>query len=201
MPDFDAAVLRPFQLRKFDPSHEIRTSVSPGLVAKTQRGALFSADFQYRYVLYNFWKAASPYLINFLMLNPSTADEAANDPTVARCGVRAKAWGFSGYVITNLFAYRATNPREMLAHKEPIGEYNDDYIVDVAQQCAVTVCAWGNDGTHLRRSAAIAKLLAEKGIPLHALRLSKDGEPGHPLYLSYDLKPLVWNRVRRTLGG
>lgn len=47
-------------------------------------GATFSPDRRYRYLLWRMWSPAMP-VANFVLLNPSTADETVNDPTVERC--------------------------------------------------------------------------------------------------------------------
>src|SRR3954469_17706712 len=91
-------------------------------------GARFSADGLYRYALWRVWDADRG-LCNFLMLNPSTADETVNDPTVARCARRARSWGYGGLVVTNLFAFRATDPSGLRAAPDPVGPEDDAAIV------------------------------------------------------------------------
>jgi len=154
-------------------------------------GALFSDCERYRYLLWRRWGADSltAKWCNFIMLNPSTADEMRNDPTVARCEKRARDWGFDGLYVTNIFAWRSTNPYDLRRVDDPIGPENNTCIIETAALSKLVVCAWGNHGKLGNRSDAIRLLLA--AIPTHALKMSENtGEPYHPLYLSYSLKPI-----------
>lgn len=135
--------------------------------------------------------------INFIMLNPSTADEDYNDPTVARCERLAIELGFERMVITNLFAYRATDPKAMLADSragvEVIGgRRNDAAIMHAAAQASKIVCAWGNHGAHLERSRQVIEMLRPYAERLHYLEINQSGEPKHPLYISGDTMPTLW---------
>lgn len=156
----------------------------------TQSGATYSDCESYRYTLWRKW-GVGPW-INFLMLNPSTATERANDPTVERVERRARNDGYAGLIVTNLFAYRATDPRDMRAQPDPIGPDNDEAILASAGQSAVVVCAWGQHGKYRGRAGQVLELLrAEHGAKLRALKVSGDGTPWHPLYVAYALKPEV----------
>lgn len=152
-------------------------------------GASFSDCERYRYTLWRTWGTGPT--INFIMLNPSTADERVNDPTIERCQRRADKLGYGGLIVTNLFALRATDPDDMLRDAAPVGPENDDAIRESACQANQIVCAWGNHGSHLGRGAMILTML-RNFCPhkLHALKVSKSGQPSHPLYLSYDLMPV-----------
>jgi hypothetical protein len=154
-------------------------------------GALFSDCLRWRYLLWRCWDAAKP-AANFLMLNPSTADEEKLDPTCARARGYAERWGYGALVVTNVFAWRATDPAAMKAATDPVGPENDSAILRAARETALVVCAWGNHGAHLERSARVVALLKRRGVPLHALRLNASGEPAHPLYLGGNLRPLPW---------
>jgi hypothetical protein len=123
------------------------------------------------------------------MLNPSTADEVKLDPSCTRARVYAEHWGYGALVVTNLFGWRATDPDDMKAAKDPVGTGNDRAILGAAKHSALVVCAWGNHGAYLERSTQVISLLREKKVPLHALRLNGNGEPAHPLYLPATLKP------------
>jgi hypothetical protein len=149
------------------------------------RIAEFSRCRQYRYWLQIAW--GGPKRVNFLMLNPSTADEIANDPTVERCERRARAWGYGGLIVTNIFAYRATDPRVMRAQGDPVGPANDAYIRTAAAMSDLVICAWGAHGTYRGRSVEVRRIVEQ--FEPHALRVSKGGEPCHPLYLPYELEP------------
>lgn len=125
----------------------------------------------------------------FLMLNPSTADENKNDPTVQRCEIYAKDWGYGGLYVGNIFAWRATDRAVMKSQPEPIGKDNDKHIITMAKRSEIVVCAWGNDGDHMNRSSQVLKLLSDNDIKPHCLKITNPGEPWHPLYLRKDLKP------------
>ena len=126
---------------------------------------------------------------NFLMLNPSTADEVKLDPSCTRARLYAERWGFGALVVTNLFGWRATDPDDMKAARDPVGRGNDEAILSAARQAKLVVCAWGNHGRHLERSARVLKKLGAAGVELHALRVNGNGEPAHPLYLPAVLEP------------
>jgi len=157
-------------------------------IAASAAGASFSSCRRWRYLLWRRWDAARP-VANFLMLNPSTADEFKLDPSCTRARLYAERWGFGALIVTNLFAWRATDPREMKAAPEPIGRANDRAIVRAAREAKLVVCAWGNHGAHLGRSLRVLDLLRSAGVELHALRVNGVGEPAHPLYLPASLRP------------
>jgi hypothetical protein len=129
---------------------------------------------------------------NFLMLNPSTADEFRLDPSCTRARRFAERWGFGALVVTNLFAWRATDPQEMKAARDPVGRGNDRAILAAARGAALVVCAWGNHGGFGGRSQEVLRLLLKSKLPLHVLRINGSGEPAHPLYLPGTLRPGPW---------
>ena len=129
----------------------------------------------------------------FLMLNPSTATESQNDPTVERCERRARALGFGSFCVTNIFAWRDTDPALMRAATDPIGPLNDQYIVQNALSHDQIVCAWGAHGNHLGRSTQVRALISSVNRPLYHLGKTKSGEPRHPLYISYSQQPVLWS--------
>lgn len=119
-------------------------------------------------------------------LNPSTADEKEDDPTITRCIEFARSWGYGGLCMANLFAFRATEPADMFAASNPIGPGNDEWLIRLAEGAGVVVAAWGNGGLHLGRSNDVKQLLTD----LHGLKINKTGEPAHPLYLKASLRPI-----------
>lgn len=139
----------------------------------------------YRYLLWRQW-AGTDRLVLFVALNPSTADERQDDPTIRRCKGYASDWGATGFMVANLFAYRATLPADLLTAVAPIGPQNDQLLVEVAKLSTLVIACWGNHGTHQGRSDAVRRLLPS----LHSLRTNKTGEPCHPLYLPAGLKPI-----------
>jgi hypothetical protein len=154
-------------------------------------GATFSPCDRYRYTLWRTWDKPKG-LCMFLMLNPSTADESANDPTVERCQRYAHSWGYGGLIVCNLFALRATDPGVMLTDSEPVGPDNNAAILECAGRSDIVVCAWGNHGSHQDRARYVADMLQIEGHKLHSLVVTSNGHPGHPLYLRKSLKPSPW---------
>ncbi len=163
---------------------------------RNSSGAAFSACRRWRYLLWRRWDAGKP-IANFLMLNPSTADEVKLDPSCTRARLYAERWGYGALIVTNLFGWRATDPDDMKAARDPVGRGNDRAILAAAREATIVVCAWGNHGAHLGRSSEILSKLRGARVQLHALRLNGSGEPAHPLYLPASLGPVRWeNGVR-----
>ena len=158
------------------------------------QSAVFSPCRRYRYALWRDleplgWQ--SPFYVMFIGLNPSTADEVQDDPTIRRCKAFAKSWGYANMCMTNLFAFRATLPQDMKAAADPVGDKNDDTLLDLSRNAAVIVAAWGVDGAYRGRGEFVRRMLPG----LHYLALTKDGHPGHPLYLKKSLTPQRWEKV------
>lgn len=166
-----------------------RTATS-GARAIMERTAIFSACRTYRYALWRRWGGDRRDYAMFIGLNPSTADETNDDPTVRRCIGYAQDWGYSGLCMTNLFAFRATQPADMKAVSDPVGPDNDKMLRQLASGAGVVVAAWGTHGTHMGRASLVLAMLPF----LHCLRLTKDDHPAHPLYLPKVLKPFVLSR-------
>lgn len=144
--------------------------------------AVISACGLYRYLLQREWLGGYGRAL-FVMLNPSTADATQDDPTIRRCIGFAKAWGCAGLEVVNLYAYRATKPADMLAAGDPIGPANDSHIRAAAHRAKVIVAAWGANAAR-DRSVAVRSLLSDH--TMHALGLTKDGHPRHPLFVRGD---------------
>lgn len=151
--------------------------------------ALFDPSHRYRYWLSRMW---DPRLltVNFIMLNPSTADQYQLDPTVTRCLHYARRWGFGAFIVTNLFAYRSTDPKALYTLDDPVGTENDAYLWKAAAQASLRVVAWGTHGALKGRHEAVLALLAD--YPLTALGLTQAGFPKHPLYLRGDAVPVPY---------
>lgn len=145
----------------------------------------------YRYSLTRVWDKTGPRVL-FVMLNPSTATEIQNDPTVERCERRARTLGYGAFCVCNIFAYRATDPKTMRAQSDPTGPQNDAAISEAAIWADDIVCAWGTHGEHLKRGAEVEQFLRAQPKPLTHLGLSKAGHPKHPLYIGYKVQPLLW---------
>lgn len=160
------------------------------LFEDTRRTAVFSPCRKYRYRLDIVWDESFP-AVNYLMANPSKADEIANDPTFERCERRARAGGFGSLIVTNLFALVSTDPGQLKFDHDPVGPDNDLHIVEAAQTAKIVVCAWGSVGCVGDRPKYVLAMLQKTGVILHALRLGEKA-PWHPLYVSYDQKPIIW---------
>ena len=156
-------------------------------IIKSSTGAVFSECRRWRYLLWRQWDKALP-VANFLMLNPSTADESKLDPTCSRARAYAEAWGYGALIVTNVFGWRSTDPKALLHVRDPVGKGNDAAILRAARESDLVVCAWGNHGAS--RTRRMRELLS--GIPLNALKLTGAGEPGHPLYLKKSLRAAPW---------
>lgn len=159
------------------------------------RLTVFSDDRVYRYTLWREWSMplieVNRKFVMFIGLNPSTADETKDDPTIRKCIHYAKAWGYGALCMTNLFAYRSTDPRKMKKHPHPVGPDSDKWLKECARKASLIVAAWGRDGAHLKRDLQVEKLIND----LQCLGQNPDGTPKHPLYLKNELKPeTYWMR-------
>lgn len=160
-----------------------------------RRGAVISDCGRYRYRLGRTWDDALPGA-TFIMLNPSTADASVDDPTIRRCIGYARTWGCGALTVVNLYAWRATDPRELWKTADPVGPENDAHLIAAAKSATASfgplVAAWGAHADPWR----IGDVLALPGMDrLGALALTKDGQPRHPLYLKADLTPQPWRQA------
>lgn len=152
--------------------------------------AVFSENYRYRYILR---RSLGPgKLCLFIMLNPSTANETLNDPTVSKCLKFAQMWDFGQVEVANIFALRSTDPKELRYCDDPIGEKNNLYIWEAAQEADLIVCAWGNHGRYLDRSSQVVNLLKPLDKVLYCLDININGEPKHPLYIPYSKSLQIW---------
>ena len=147
--------------------------------------AVLSPDREYRYRLSRTWDAEKETL-GFIMLNPSTADESENDPTIRRCLGYAKDWGYGSILVGNLFSLRATDPSELREHRNPIGPQNDEHLRLITTEAELVVAAWGTKGALNGRGQEVVEML---DVDLYALNTTKDGHPTHPLYQPKDAEP------------
>jgi hypothetical protein len=152
------------------------------------RDTIFSPCRLYRYTLYRIWNELEPKprIVQFIGLNPSKADEVRNDNTVSRCIQFAKNWGYDGICMTNLFAFRATDPSDMKAQPEPAGPENRNHLIKVARDSALHVACWGDHGLYQMQAAIISTTFREAGFILHCLGKTKGGHPRHPSRLGYN---------------
>lgn len=129
---------------------------------------------------------------NFICLNPSTADEKKDDPTIRRCIGFTKTWGFGAFCMTNLFAFRATKPVNMKLFDNPCGEQNQHYLLECASNAGIVIAAWGVHGVYHEQDLTVRQWLKQAEIKIYHLGLTKDGHPKHPLYLKADTKPTLY---------
>lgn len=147
---------------------------------KIGKGALLSDCRVYRYRLWRVWDAGKG-VCAFIGLNPSTADENVDDPTIRRCISFARKFGCGSLEMLNLFAFRSTDPKALRDLDNPVGNENDYYIREVTRQCELVIAAWGVHGKLGNRDIEVMELIG-----LHKMRclgVTKDGCPRHPLYL------------------
>lgn len=164
------------------------------------RTAVISNDGLYRYQLARIWANPND-LALWVMLNPSTADHETDDPTIRRCRGFSKAWGHGGMVVVNLFAWRATDPQDLVHAEDPIGGQNAATVRTWLNttRVKVAVAAWGASWRKIsdRSTLGVPRLnvegFAEKaGRQLVCLGTTKDGSPRHPLYVAAATKPVPY---------
>lgn len=166
--------------------------------------AEFSEDRKYRYTLWRddlqanrdlfvdaFANGREKLYVQFIGLNPSTADETTDDNTLRKCMKFARRWGYGSMCMTNLFAWRATDPDVMKAQSDPVGPDNDRWLKEIADKAGLIIVAWGNHGDHMQRDLEVLHELL-KGYKLHCLKINDDGSPQHPLYISSLQEPIEY---------
>ena len=162
-------------------------------------GAIFSPCRRWRFVLWRTWDKTLPHA-TALYMNPSTADEVDNDPTVERWQRRAQRWSEMGFLkvggikVTNAFAWRETDsrllPTWIAEGYDIVGPDNDRHILEACKGAAIVVCGWGEPGHKLLgRGAKLLELMRANGIQPHAFKINASGAPQHPLYIGYDVLP------------
>ena len=152
------------------------------------KNATFSDCQKYRYALSRTWNGKKKTIL-FIGLNPSTANEKIDDPTIRRCINYAQNWGYGSLLMVNLFAYRATMPSELKNVKNPIGNDNDLHSIQLSKKADIAVAAGGNEGSLLSRDKEVKKILPN----LMCLKINKSGQPSHPLYQKKDLKLIKYS--------
>jgi hypothetical protein len=153
-----------------------------------QNTAVFSACETYRYYLRRVWYHSKP-VMAWVCLNPSTATEAVNDPSVRRMAGYAWEWGYGGFIVGNAFALRSTDPAGLKQIDDPVGPENDEWLRRICEEAALVVCGWGNHGLLWGRGGIVLRLIRSTGKVPHALAITGQGQPNHPLYLKSDLRP------------
>ena len=152
-----------------------------------KKSAIFSPCNQYRYSLSRIWSLnQKPALI--IGLNPSTADETEDDPTIRRSMHYSYQWGFGGLIMVNLFAFKATLPSDLRKANHPFGKDNNKFIIEHQRESGIVLVAWGNDGALHNRDKEVLDLINN---PM-CLKINKTGQPAHPLYQNKGLSPIQY---------
>lgn len=161
-----------------------------------QNESLISPCQQWRYSLIHkineIPEGSEPKLLVWLGLNPAVESTSKPDPTLKRIACFSKQFGYDGFVMLNLFAWRDTDPDEMMKQIDPVGRENDAVLDSWAKPGRKIVCCWGNHGGHLSRWRKVAERLKGLGAELMCLDTNKDGSPKHPLYVKGDLALRPW---------
>lgn len=155
------------------------------------KNAILDSTRKYRYVLERAWGDNEKNYVNFILLNPSTADENQDDQTVRRCINLAKSWEYDGFYVTNLFAFRTRHPKILKESDEPVGEENDRYLEEIAKKSKKIVVAWGTHGDFQKRNTTVLKLISAIK-KVHCLEKTKFGHPKHPLTVKKTIKPIEY---------
>lgn len=136
----------------------------------------------YRYMLRRTWNYHRPRVL-IVMLNPSTADATLDDPTIRSC-VRLCQWRNDGsFEVVNLFAYRATDPKQLATAADPIGPDNDRAIEAALLRCDLAICAWGAYPGAVERGRSVVGTLRGRRPAVFCWGTTKSGAPKHPLYI------------------
>ena len=152
-------------------------------------GADFSEDRKYRNALWRIWDSKKS-LVMFVGLNPSTANENTDDPTIRRVISFAKAWGYGGVYMMNLFTVVSSDPK-VLRDNNNLGDFVHDKNIlrEYAKKCERIVFAWGNFKEAKSRGYEIASEFPNA----YCLTKNKNGSPKHPIYVSASVLPVKFN--------
>ena len=154
-----------------------------------KKDAGFSDCRKYRYWLLRRWDDEP--LLNVIGLNPSTADEEKDDPTIRRIMGFARGWKYGGIQMLNLFSYRATDPKDMMRAEDPVGPNHDDLTRFFSKESNTIFCCWGTHGGYLDRDKYVMSMMDVNYFPF-CLGTTKAGYPKHPLYLPKKERPVYY---------
>ena len=156
------------------------------LFNQENKGACFSSCGKYRYYLWRKWDLEKPF-IAFVGLNPSTANQTDDDPTIRRVKRFAFDWGYGGIYMLNLFAFVTPYPAELITCGDPIAE-NNEKLLEIAALANEVVYCWGNFNVIGRDIEVVRLLRYTAGVKGYCLGKNANGSPKHPLYLKADTK-------------
>ncbi len=154
------------------------------------KGAIFSDDRKYRYALWRVWNPNRDLLMQ-IGLNPSSANELRNDPTITRGIVRAYRRGFGGFLMGNLYAFVSTDPKALIENENTVGELTDYYLKEMVGLSSLQVCGWGSFPAAMKRAGEVLKMIPAP----YCLGVNSDGQPKHPLYVGYNMQ---FTKYRKT---
>lgn len=180
--------------------------------ADASGSAVISADGLYRYELRRYWPVQQSTWALWIMLNPSTADAFEDDQTIRTIMRLTQEWNAAGVVsncfgisVANLYAWRATDPMELLEEYRRnglasiVGPDNDETLRCLIAGADTVMVAWGNGPFrlrempfHRRRAAAVCSMIREAGKVPQMLELTKAQMPRHPLYASKGMRPVPY---------
>jgi len=155
--------------------------------------AVFSLDMVYRYVLTRHVDSEGEGTLMGMLCNPSTATAFANDPTVTRMMNFARGWGYRDFVMGNIAAFRATEPKDMLAAADPLGPLNTEIAQCILRESKGVLVGWGTNGAQVRTDLRLMDAIGSHPNVFH-LGLNRNGSPKHPLYLKGDSERIRWVR-------
>ena len=165
------------------------------IVTKSLKGsATFDVSRRYRYQLTRSLEEHSQQSghVTFIMLNPSTANAAQDDPTIQACSQFTQKWGYNHLTVVNLFAYRTTRPLDLKRVTDPIGPDNNRYLLAATESATQIILAWGNWGSLFNRDQSVIKLLKRYEYKLYYLTRNHSGQPRHPLYIRRATRLKSW---------
>lgn len=186
--DTHTQALCPFEIEVFKTDCMPPANLAP-LFAGTPKGAILSPDRLHRYFLWRIFKMPVRQAVNFIGLNPSTADERTDDHTIRRCMDYAKRWQMDALFMTNVYAFRATYPSELMKATDPIGKTNDGWLNAVAEASSLIIVCWGKCGGD--RAETVLSRFHDRA---SHLGLNRDGTPKHPARLRSDLRPISFKQ-------
>ena len=153
-------------------------------------GVTFKNDGQYRLALWRIWDDKLPKVM-FIGLNPSTANESTDDPTIRRVKTFAKNWGFGGVYMLNLFTYVTAYPEELKTCRYPV-LFADPFLLRYSKLASKIIFAWGSFKEAKNRGKEVIQMFPDGEV----LGINKDGSPKHPLYISGKTKPFAYKELK-----
>ena len=152
----------------------------------------------HRFTLYREWMGTGG-TVNFIMLNPSTADDKFDDPTIRKCIGFAKRWGFRRLSVTNLYAFRATDPSDLkilakIDYRRAVGDGNDGHLIREASSSQMVCAAWGNHGVLYGRDLDVVNRVLPD-VRVYCIGFTGEQNPLHPSRTPYISVPIPFRSI------